>query len=281
MTRIRGGASDAGSGRLATLDLGNALPKPAYKRQLKTLQLRLIQIQQAYLRIGKSAVIVFEGWDAAGKGGTIRRLSAGLDPRGSKVWPIGPPREYFAERHYLARFWEKLPPRGGIAIFDRSWYGRVLVERVEELAPADRWQAAYDEIAGFEQLLLDDGMRIVKIFFYISQKEQLRRFEERLRVPHKRWKLSYEDFRNRARWQDYVEAAEEMFERTDRPVPWTVIPSEDKRYGRITAMKMIVEHLSEGIDLAPQALDEAALAAAVDHLDLAPELVRSLAGRTE
>jgi len=130
-------------------------------------------------------------------------------------------------------------------------------------------------------MLLDDDVRIVKTFFFISQEEQLRRFEERLRVPHKRWKLSYEDFRNRARWKDYVQAAEEMFARTDRPVPWTVIASEDKRYGRITAMKTIVDHLSEGIDLAPPSLDEAVLAAALDHLELAPELVRSLAGRTE
>ena len=281
MRKMRGGASDGGSGRLSTLNLDNALPKAAYKVQLKALQLRLTQIQQAYLRIGKSAVIVFEGWDAAGKGGTIRRMSAGLDPRGSKVWPIGAPREYFAERHYLARFWEKLPPRGSIAIFDRSWYGRVLVERVEGLAPPDRWRAAYDEISAFEQVLLDDDVRIVKIFFFISQEEQLRRFEERLRVPHKRWKLSYEDFRNRARWKDYVEAAEEMFARTDRPVPWSVIPSEDKRYGRITAMKTIVEHLSKGLDLAPPSVDEAVLAAALEHLELAPEIVRSLAGRTE
>jgi AMP-polyphosphate phosphotransferase len=194
------------------------------------------------------------------------------------VWPIGPPREYFAERHYLARFWDKLPPRGGLAVFDRSWYGRVLVERVEELAPPDRWRAAYDEITGFEQLMHEDGIRMVKIFFYISQQEQLRRFEARLRVPHKRWKLSHEDFRNRRRWQDYLGAAKGMFMRTDRPVPWTIIPSENKRYGRIAAMRVIVDHLSEGVDLDPPSLDDSALAAAIDHFDLAPDLVRRLAG---
>lgn len=281
MRKQRGTAVKPPGGRLAALDLGKALPKAAYGRELAKLQLRLTQIQQAYLRLGRSAVIVFEGWDAAGKGGTIRRMSAGLDPRGYKVWPVGAPREYFAERHYLARFWDKLPPRGSISIFDRSWYGRVLVERVEGIVPPDRWRAAYQEISGFEQLLIDDGMRIVKIFFFISQQEQLRRFEERLRVPHKRWKLSYEDFRNRARWGDYVEAAEEMFARTDRPAPWTVISSEDKRYGRITAMKTIARHLSAGVDLAPPSLDEAVLTAAIDHFDLAPDLVRNLAGRTE
>ena len=279
--KTRGKATRIEDGRLAKLDLAKTLSKAAYKRDLAKLQLRLTQIQQAYLRNGDSAVIVFEGWDAAGKGGTIRRMSAGLDPRGYKVWPIGAPREYFAHRHYLARFWDKLPPRGSIAIFDRSWYGRVLVERVERLAPPDRWRAAYDEIAGFERLLSDDGMRIVKVFLYISPDEQLRRFEARLRVPHKRWKLSYEDFRNRAHWQEYVEAAEEMFARTERPVPWSVIPSEDKRYGRIAAMRTIVEQLSAGVDLTPPTLDEVVIEAAIEHLDLAPDLVRSLGGRTD
>ena len=279
--KTRGKATSIEDGRLAKLDLARTLSKAAYKRELARLQLRLTQIQQAYLRNGDSAVIVFEGWDAAGKGGTIRRMSAGLDPRGYKVWPIGAPREYFAHRHYLARFWDKLPPRGSIAIFDRSWYGRVLVERVERLAPPDRWRAAYDEIAGFERLLFDDGMRIVKVFLYISPDEQLRRFEARLRVPHKRWKLSYEDFRNRAHWQEYVEAAEEMFARTERPVPWSVIPSEDKRYGRIAAMRTIVEQLSAGVDLTPPTLDEVVIEAAIEHLDLAPDLVRSLGGRTD
>ena len=279
--KTRGKATSIEDGRLAKLDLARTLSKAAYKRELARLQLRLTQIQQAYLRTGDSAVIVFEGWDAAGKGGTIRRMSAGLDPRGYKVWPIGAPREYFAHRHYLARFWDKLPPRGGIAIFDRSWYGRVLVERVERLAPPDRWRAAYDEIAGFERLLFDDGMRIVKVFLYISPDEQLRRFEARLRVPHKRWKLSYEDFRNRAHWQEYVEAAEEMFARTERPVPWSVIPSEDKRYGRVAAMRTIVEQLSAGVDLTPPTLDEVVIEAAIEHLDLAPDLVRSLGGRTD
>lgn len=279
--KTRGKATRIEDGRLAKLDLAKTLSKAAYKRDLAKLQLRLTQIQQAYLRNGDSAVIVFEGWDAAGKGGTIRRMSAGLDPRGYKVWPIGAPREYFAHRHYLARFWDKLPPRGSIAIFDRSWYGRVLVERVERLAPPDRWRAAYDEIAGFERLLSDDGMRIVKVFLYISPDEQLRRFEARLRVPHKRWKLSYEDFRNRAHWQEYVEAAEEMFARTERPVPWSVIPSEDKRYGRVAAMRTIVEQLSAGVDLTPPTLDEVVIEAAIEHLDLAPDLVRSLGGRTD
>jgi polyphosphate kinase 2 (PPK2 family) len=168
-------------GRLAALDLSQTIERDAYERRLKTLQQKLTAIQQAYLFSGQNAVLVFEGWDAAGKGGAIRRITAALDPRGCKVWPIGAPRAYHAERHYLTRFWEKLPPRGGVAIFDRSWYGRVLVERVEGYAPPKRWRAAYDEINQFEDLLIADGVRVVKIFLYISKDEQLRRFKDRLR----------------------------------------------------------------------------------------------------
>ena len=153
---------------------------------------------------GRSAVIVFEGWDAAGKGGTIRRTSAALDPRSFKVWPIGPPRNYYLARLYLLRFMGVLRPVGAITAFDRSWYGRVLVERVEKLIPTRRWKAAYREITEFERMMTDDGTRLVKLFFHISPEEQLRRFEARLHDPMKRWKLSFEDFRNRRHWDDYV-----------------------------------------------------------------------------
>lgn len=266
--------------RLTALDMGAKLDRESYENRLHKLQMKLVAIQQAYLFSGDSAVLVFEGWDAAGKGGAIRRLSAVLDPRGFKVWPIAAPRSYYLERHYLARFWDKLPPRGGIACFDRSWYGRVLVERVEGFAPEKRWREAYDEINRFEQMLVDDGVRLVKVFFHISKDEQLKRFEERLRNPLKRWKLSYEDFRNRDKWAAYVDAAEEMFARTERAAPWLVLSSEDKKCGRIAAIEAIVKRLSKGVDLGPPAIDPNIIAAANDHLDLAPELVRSLAGRT-
>lgn len=268
------------AGRLDALDLGARIERSVYEKKLARLQRKLTAIQQAYLFSGDNAVIVFEGWDAAGKGGAIRRISAAFDPRGCKVWPIGAPRSYFAERHYLARFWDKLPPKGGVAIFDRSWYGRVLVERVEGFAPEKRWREAYDEINRFEQMLVDDGVRLVKVFFHISKDEQLKRFEERLRNPLKRWKLSYEDFRNRDKWAAYVDAAEEMFARTERAAPWLVLSSEDKKCGRIAAIEAIVKRLSKGVDLGPPAIDPNIIAAANDHLDLAPELVRSLAGRT-
>ncbi len=267
-------------GRLASLDLTERLAREDYEKKLAKLQRTLTAIQQAYLFQGRSAVVVFEGWDAAGKGGAIRRIASALDPRGCKVWPIGAPRDYFAERHYLARFWDKLPARGALAIFDRSWYGRVLVERVEGLTPERRWREAYAEINKFESMLRDDGLRIVKLFLYISKEEQLRRFEERLRDPLKRWKLSYEDFRNRAKWDAYVEAAEEMFARTEKAAPWTVLSSEDKLSGRIKAIEAIVRELSRDVDLSPPALDSALIETARDHLELAPSLVESLAGRT-
>lgn len=268
--------------KLADADLGKRLGKNVYERRLRRLQHRLALIQEAYLLSGRSGVIVFEGWDAAGKGGTIRRVSAALDPRSFKVWPIGAPRRYYLQRHYFLRFMERLPPAGAIAAFDRSWYGRVLVERVEELTPPERWKAAYREIVEFERILADDGTRIVKLFFHISPDEQLRRFESRLHDPLKRWKLSYEDFRNRRRWDDYGDAIDEMFARTSsRHAPWTLIPANDKKHARIAAITEIVDRLSDGVDLSPPTLDSAVLAEAREHFDLAPDQIAHLSGRTE
>lgn len=245
--------------RLADADLSRKLAdKETYERKLRKLQLRMLQIQQAYLRQGRRAVVVLEGWDAAGKGSLIRRLSERLDPRYCKVWPIGMPSEQERRTHYLARFWQRLPERGSLAVFDRSWYGRILVERVEALASRAEWRRAYGEINAFERMLADDGIRVVKIFLHISPEEQLTRFEERLSVPYKRWKLTAEDLRNRARWRDYVRAVDAMFERTSTTdAPWHLVPAEFKWYGRIKAMKIIAERLAQGVDLAPPAADPA------------------------
>ncbi len=243
--------------RLAGLNMESRLGKADYEERLAGLQTRLQRIQQAYLDTGDSAVVVFEGWDAAGKGGTIRLMSAVLDPRSFRVWPIAAPREHDLERHYLARFWERLPAKREIAVFDRSWYGRVLVERVEGFATAGEWKRAYREITDFERLLTDAGTRIAKIFLYITPDEQLGRFEKRMSDPLKRWKLSYEDFRNREKWEAYEAAADEMLERTDTAnAPWTVIPANDKRFARIAALEVIADRLSDGIDLAPRELDD-------------------------
>lgn len=252
------------------------------KKKLARLQHKLMQIQQAYLFSGRSAVLVFEGWDAAGKGGTIRRIASALDPRSFKVWPIGAPRDYYLQRHHFTRFMERLPPNGAITVFDRSWYGRVLVERVEELTPEQRWRQAYGEINAFEKMLTDNGTRVVKIFMHITPEEQLQRFERRLRNPMKRWKLSYEDFRNRKRWPDYQDAIDEMFRKTSTAhAPWRVVPANDKKYARITAMQEICKRLSKGVDLSPPQIDAAVLDEASNHFDLPGPLVRSLAGRTE
>ena len=242
--------------RLSSLDMSKHIKRLDYEAKLARLQTRLQRIQQAYLFSGDSAAIVFEGWDAAGKGGTIRRMAAVLDPRGFKVWPIAAPREYHKERHYLYRFWERLPPNGGISVFDRSWYGRVLVERIEGYATKTEWQRAYAEINEFERMLDDDGVRLVKIFLHITPEEQLARFRARLNDPLKRWKLSAEDLRNRARWADYEVAIEEMFQRTSTVrQPWIVIPGNSKHYARLAAINAIVKRLSDGVDLAPAGLD--------------------------
>ena len=268
--------------RLSDVDLSRKLSKEDYDEKLLALQQKLMQIQQAYLFQNRSAAIVFEGWDAAGKGGTIRRMSMALDPRSFKVWPIGAPRPYYLDRHYLVRFMERLPPRGAITAFDRSWYGRVLVERVEQLIPEDRWQAAYRDIVEFERLVIDDGTRLVKIFFHISQDEQLQRFEERLKDPLKRWKLSYEDFRNRSKWDQYYEAIDDMFEKTStEAAPWTLIAANNKKYARIAAMEAVIDCLGKDIDLSPQQISSDVLSAAREHLDISADLIEALSERKE
>ncbi len=244
------------SPRLSAVDLSKKLEVPVYQKELAKVQQRLLTIQQAYLKLGHSAAIVFEGWDAAGKGGTIRCMSAVLDPRGFKVWPISAPRPYYLQRHYLARFFERLPPYGAISVFDRSWYGRVLVERIEGFASKEQWKRAYREINDFEHALTDHGTRVIKIFLHISPEEQLRRFRNRLLDPGKRWKLSYEDFRNRKKWAEYAEATDEMFLRTSTDfAPWHAIAAENKKHARVAALNVIAKRLAAGVDLAPVALD--------------------------
>ncbi|WP_298848104.1 hypothetical protein [uncultured Ruegeria sp.] len=268
--------------KLSDADLTKKLNKKDYFDQLIELQTRLANIQQAYLFHGIKGVLVFEGWDAAGKGGTIRRISQALDPRSFKVWPIGAPRNYYLNRHYLLRFWERLPPSGAISAFDRSWYGRVLVERIEKLTPETRWRAAYQEINDLERMLVDDDTRIVKLFFHISQDEQMNRFTERLTNPMKRWKLTYEDFRNREKWDVAEVAVDEMLARTSTEVaPWHVIPSNNKKFARISAMRAIVDAFSDGVDLNPQHLDRRTLEAAGEALDVDQSLIESLRARTE
>ncbi|WP_417515294.1 polyphosphate kinase 2 family protein [Minwuia sp.] len=242
--------------KLSDVDLSLKISKDVYREQLSALQHRLRTIELAYRRDGLRALIVFEGWDAAGKGGTIRRLVAEMDPRGFQVWPIAAPRPQFQGRHYLERFWSRLPEPGILSIFDRSWYGRVLVERVEGLATEDEWRRAYDEINGFESMLTADDVRIVKLFIHISEDEQAARFKARLDDPWKRWKLTVEDFRNSARREPYETAIDDMLARTSSVrAPWHVVPGEQKRYARIDALTHVADCLGRGVDLNPPDVD--------------------------
>ena len=261
--------------RLAAVDMTCRLDEKPYLRKLGRFQQRLRIIQQAYLKSGTSAAILFEGWDAAGKGGTIRCMSSVLDPRGFKVWPISAPSQYYLDRHYLARFFERLPPKGAISVFDRSWYGRVLVERVEGIAAKKDWQRAYQEINEFERTLHDHGTRVIKIFLHITPEEQLRRFRSRVLDPTKRWKLSYEDFRNRKQWSAYEAAIDDMFHETSTAhAPWHAIPANSKRFARVEALKLIAKRLSSGVDLDPAELDPEVIREAQELLEIDADLIK-------
>jgi len=227
-----------------------------YERKLAKLQLKLLALQQRYVHGGRRAIVAFEGWDAAGKGGVIRRLNERLEPRHCHVWSIAAPNPDDQGRHYLYRFWKKLPLKGDFAIFDRTWYGRVLVERIEGFAREDEWRRAYDEINEFERTLADDGVRIVKLFLHISEKEQLARFTERLKKPHKRWKLTAEDIRNRDKRGAYEEAIADMFAKTHtKAAPWHVVSAEHKLHGRLQALEIILDILGKDVDTTPPPAD--------------------------
>lgn len=226
-----------------------------YEAALKTVQERLAAVQASCIGRRRRAIVAVEGLDAAGKGGFIQRLTAPWDPRFFDVQPIKAPDAEERAHHYLWRFWQKLPAQGEVNIFDRTWYGRVLVERVEGFATEAEWRRAYDEINAFEKTLVDDGAVIIKLFFTVSQEEQDERLVERLETPAKRWKVSPEDFRNRLKRDAYVEAAEDMFARTHTAhAPWTIIDGEHKKTARITALNLVADRLSDGLDLSPPAL---------------------------
>ncbi len=241
---------------LARLDMTRHVGRKEYENRLARFQVLLKELSIAYQAQRRRAVVVLEGWDASGKGGIIRRLHWPLDPRGLKVWPISTPTPGERDHHYLYRFWRRLPQPGQLVIFDRSWYGRVLVERIEGHATEPEWHRAYAEINEFERLLDDDGIRLVKIFLHITPEEQLARFRARFNDPLKRWKLSEEDLRNRARWAEYEVAIEEMFLRTSTVrQPWVVIPANSKPYARLAAIKAMTKRLTNGVDVAPPGFD--------------------------
>jgi polyphosphate kinase 2 (PPK2 family) len=219
--------------------------KETYERRLEELQQRMLLVQQGLFHSRRRAIVAIEGFDASGKGGAIRRLTGPLDPRGVKVVPIGPPAPDEQGRHWLWRFWRELPVPGTITVFDRTWYGRVLVERVERLAPKPAWRRAYREIVEFERMLVDDGVDVIKIFLAVSKKEQRRRFEERIRDPYKRWKITEADVRNRELWDDYVEAVDEAVRRTDVPAArWHLVAGDRKWWARVEVLRIVTSRLA-------------------------------------
>ena len=229
-----------------------------YDDDLAKLQKRLAHIQVAHIVHKRRAVVMFEGWDAGGKGGAIQRLTSLWDPRNYEVWPIAAPTAEEKARHFLWRFWQRLPMDGAIGIFDRSWYGRVLVERVEGYASEAEWKRGYDEINEFEAQQADSGTTIVKIFLHVTQKEQDQRLQDRLDHPWKRWKTGADDYRNREKRPEYLEAMAEMFERTDtRWAPWKVIDGNDKKAARIAVLTAVADRLEANVPMDPPELDPA------------------------
>ncbi|NJL26979.1 MAG: polyphosphate:AMP phosphotransferase [Thermoanaerobaculia bacterium] len=234
---------------LDTVDLGCSIPdKSEYERRLERAQTEAHRLGFEARRKGVSTMLVFEGWDAAGKGGIIRRLTWALDATGYRVIQISAPSEEERAHHYLWRFWNKVPPAGRMSIFDRSWYGRVLVERVEGYARDEEWMRAYAEINDFEEQLTSHGIVLLKFWLHIDADEQLRRFEAREATPFKKFKITAEDYRNRARWKDYELAANEMIERTSTEyAPWTLIAANDKRWARVAVLEAFAAALARAI----------------------------------
>jgi AMP-polyphosphate phosphotransferase len=245
-TRRRGKVISSDHTILDTLDLSRSLAEKSYKRRLEELQGKLNGLSRRMKAERGSAVLVFEGWDAAGKGGTIRRLTGAMDARDYSVIPVAAPSSEERAHHYLWRFWRHLPRSGRVTIFDRSWYGRLLVERVEGFASEAEWRRAYKEISRFEEELVEHGIVVTKFWVHISKDEQLRRFEERQKVAHKHFKITDEDFRNREKWDAYEEAANEMIERTSTAsAPWVLVEGNDKQYARVKVLRTMCKRLEE------------------------------------
>jgi polyphosphate kinase 2 (PPK2 family) len=241
-------------GRLDDLDLTLDVPKKDGKKRLKAAQERMqaVRLELAGLdgdeRLGPPLCVVLEGWDASGKGGALKRLVAKLDPRHVRVKQYSAPTPDELRHHWLWRFWPALPGWGGMAILDRSWYGRVLVERVEAFATEDEWRRAYDEINAFERTLTDEGMVLVKLWLHISDEEQLKRFEARSNDPLKAYKLTAEDWRNRGKRAEYCVAIEEMVERTSTGwAPWHLVEGDSKRFARLKVVETVIAAAEEGL----------------------------------
>lgn len=234
---------------LTQLDMNQQLAKKNYRLQLEKYQGQLYRLVQRAREQNRSTILVFEGADAAGKGGTIRRLTAALEARDFQVIPIAAPTDEEHAQPYLWRFWRHLPRAGRVTIFDRSWYGRVLVERIEGFACRDEWQRAYSEINDFERQLVEHGIVLAKFWIHIDKDEQFQRFKDRQVTPYKRWKMTEEDWRNREKWDHYEAAVDDMVARTDTDcAPWTLVEGNDKRFARVKVIRTLCERLQQALD---------------------------------
>ncbi len=242
--------TSSSSYRLDQMDLSKSISREDYNNIIKSKQKKLRDLEFALYKKKISTVIVYEGWDAAGKGGNIKRVTRHLEPDGYEVIPIAAPDKEEKSHHYLWRFWKAMPRSGHIAIFDRSWYGRVLVERVEGFATDEQWNRAYAEINDMEQYLVKNGVLLFKFFLHISPDEQLRRFQERQENPKKRWKITEEDWRNREKREIYETAINQMLERTSTALtPWHVVASNSKHYARIHVIDTLIQKMSETLKI--------------------------------
>jgi len=247
------------------------IDKDDYEDEQEKLQHRLLDLQVHNLRTGGRVLIALDGWDAAGKGGLIERIVGTLEPKSVHVWRIGAPTPEEQGRHYLWRFWNRLPAPGNWAIFDRTWYGRVLVERIEGFCAKDVWKRAYREINEFERQLTDDGVRVVKLLMHTSEEEQKKRIVSRMENPKKHYKVGVEDFRNLRRRKDYLAAFDDMLAKTDTShAPWHVIASDDKRRARIEALKVVAKVLGRGVGTELPPLDPEVVEAARKLWDWKP-----------
>jgi AMP-polyphosphate phosphotransferase len=241
-------------GRLDELDLTLSLSREEEAERLEAGHHKLLALRLALGgklgegRLGPPVCVLFEGWDASGKGGAIKRLVDPMDPRHVRVAQFAAPTEDEKRHHFLWRFWPALPGWGGMAVLDRSWYGRVLVERVEGFATEAEWSRAYDEIVGFEQSLCREGTILMKFWLHVSDAEQLHRFEQREKNPLKRWKLTDEDWRNREKRADYARAVEDMLDRTDHDQSrWQLVEGDSKRYARVKVLEAVIEEIERGM----------------------------------
>ncbi len=247
---------------LETVDLNKQMDKATYKALVPVLRERLYAVQKASWDAGVPVIILYEGWDAAGKGTSIQGLTEPIDPRGFKLYPIRAARTYEQNRPWLWRFWQKIPAKGEWAIFDRSWYGRVLVERVLKLIPEKEWRRGYRDIVDFERTIADDGTLIIKFFLHISKPEQKRRFDRLMKDPLTAWHVASEDWDHHRHYDDWYWAYEEMFEHTDTEWgPWTIVPSTCRRYKQVKVFQTIIRSLEERLGISTEYLQEGRLPA--------------------